>query len=148
MDCAVDLAVLGAFAADVDDPATVAAVVDAYLDQLPLRRAAVVEASARGDLAALADLGHTLRASSAMLGALRLAELAEDLERAARTGRVDDAQGGVALLVGECAAVDVGAAGLAPALSRSRPERSRSGQDRPDLGNVGRRPSLGETYLG
>ena len=117
MDCAVDWTVLGAFAADVDDPATVAAVVDAYLDQLPLRRAAVVEASARGDLAALADLGHTLRASSAMLGALRLAELAEGLERAARTGRVDDAQGGVALLVGECAAVDAAAAGLAPALS-------------------------------
>ena len=103
---AIDLATLEDFAAEVDDPATVATVVDAYLAQLPRRRDDALAAASRGDLATVAGIGHALGPSSAMLGALRLAELAEGLERAARTGRVDDAQDSVALLVGECAAVE------------------------------------------
>jgi HPt (histidine-containing phosphotransfer) domain-containing protein len=103
----LDLARLEAFAADVDDAATVDSVLDAYLGQLPVRRDGIALAVRRGDLAAVADLGHALRASSAMLGAHRLAELASALERMARAGRLDDVRASAAPLTSECAALDL-----------------------------------------
>ena len=68
---AVDLATLRAFAAEVDDPATVAAVVDAYLAELPRTAGRPRGGSGPRDLATVADIGHTLGPSSAMLGARR-----------------------------------------------------------------------------
>src|SRR5215211_3504734 len=48
-DGAIDLVTLEDFAAEVDDPATVAVVVDAYLAQLPRRRAGGGEPRGPGD---------------------------------------------------------------------------------------------------
>jgi HPt (histidine-containing phosphotransfer) domain-containing protein len=94
------------FAAEVDDPATVAAVVDAYLAQMPRRREEVLAALSRGDLAAAADIGHALGPSSAMLGARRLPALAAELEHAARAGRPEEVRATTARLVRECGAVE------------------------------------------
>ena len=103
---AVDLAILEGFAAEVDDPPTVAAVVDAYLAQLPRRREDALAAANRGDLAAVAGIGHALGPSSAMLGARRLPALAAELERVARAGRPEEARAATARLVRECGAVE------------------------------------------
>jgi HPt (histidine-containing phosphotransfer) domain-containing protein len=103
----LDLARLEAFAADVDDAATVDSVLDAYLGQLPVRCDGIALAASRGDLAAVADLGHALRASSAMLGAHRVAELASTLESMARAGRLDEVQATAIPLADECAALDL-----------------------------------------
>ena len=103
---AIDLATLEDFAAEVDDPATVAAVVDAYLAQLPRRRDDALAAASRGDLATVAGIGHALGPSSAMLGARRLAALAAELERTANVGSPEEARAATGRLARECAAVE------------------------------------------
>lgn len=50
----------------------------------------MVEARDRGDLAGAGAIAHTLKSSSASVGALRLSRLCADLERGARDGTTVD----------------------------------------------------------
>ena len=52
-------------------------------------------ALADSDAAALADVAHTLKSSSASLGAERLASLCRRLEKAGREERLDDGTAGL-----------------------------------------------------
>ena len=65
--------------------------VGAYLAESPSHLDALAAAADAGDAAAVVRPAHTLKSSSASLGAMRLAAVAKRLEFAAREGRVDEA---------------------------------------------------------
>jgi HPt (histidine-containing phosphotransfer) domain-containing protein len=89
---AIDTSALTALAAGWDDPARgarlVARVVRKYLETSP----ALVDAikTSPGDFDTLARSAHTLKSSSAYIGALHLSELCKELERQARGGAPGD----------------------------------------------------------
>jgi HPt (histidine-containing phosphotransfer) domain-containing protein len=63
-----------------DDPAFLAELIDTYLAEVPSLLAAMRHAIATGDSAVLRREAHTLKSSSAALGAGRLADLCRRLE--------------------------------------------------------------------
>jgi HPt (histidine-containing phosphotransfer) domain-containing protein len=65
--------------------------VNAYLAETPAYIDALVAAAAAGDAGAVVRPAHTVKSSSAALGALRLAATCKQVEFAAREGRVDQA---------------------------------------------------------
>jgi HPt (histidine-containing phosphotransfer) domain-containing protein len=83
-----------------DDPGLFADLVDIFLSETPKLMAQMRAALASGDLAALERAAHSLKSSSANLGACALSGLLRDLELAGRqrdldharplVGRVDD----------------------------------------------------------
>lgn len=70
--------------------------VAAYLAESPGYLDALATAAAAGDPAAVVRPAHTVKSSSAALGALRLAATCKQVEFAAREGRVDQAGVGAA----------------------------------------------------
>lgn len=85
----LDKSVLGELRESVgDDDAFIADLVATYLAESADHLAAMDEAAAAGDPAAIVRPAHTLKSSSAALGALRLAAIARDIEVA---GRATDA---------------------------------------------------------
>jgi HPt (histidine-containing phosphotransfer) domain-containing protein len=64
--------------------------VDTYLEDGQAQVAALEAALAAGAIVDLVRPAHTLKSSSANVGASRLADACRDLEGAARTGTVDD----------------------------------------------------------
>lgn len=74
-----------------DDAAFLAELVDTYLDDGATQVAALRAALTSGDSAELVRPAHTLKSSSASIGALGLAELCRTLEADARQGPVPDA---------------------------------------------------------
>ncbi len=76
-----------------------ASVVRSYLEDAPRQLLALHEAAGRGDLAALVGPAHSLKSSSANLGALRVSEIARLIEQGARRGELKAPQ----LLVAELA---------------------------------------------
>jgi CheY-like chemotaxis protein len=85
-DDAIDPAVLGVLREDLGDPDAVRQVVKAFLDRLPLVLAQLADAAAREDQAVILSTAHSLKGTSATLGALPLSEECAELERVARTG--------------------------------------------------------------
>lgn len=80
----------------------VLAAFEASLVRLPVQLAGL---SARTDARAIGDIAHTLKSSSASVGALGLSRLCAETERAARAGELDRLDGGVAALRAESARV-------------------------------------------
>jgi signal transduction histidine kinase/DNA-binding response OmpR family regulator/HPt (histidine-containing phosphotransfer) domain-containing protein len=72
-----------------DDDKLLRSVVRVFLDDLPGRLRAIQGALDRGDLDAIRRAAHALKGSSSNLSAIRLAEAALALERAAAEGRTD-----------------------------------------------------------
>jgi HPt (histidine-containing phosphotransfer) domain-containing protein len=70
--------------------------IDTYLEDAETQLAALREAARAGDVASMERPAHSLKSSSATVGAMALAELCRSLEADARTGVVDDATGRVA----------------------------------------------------
>jgi HPt (histidine-containing phosphotransfer) domain-containing protein len=86
----LDRAVIEELLASVEgDHAFVAELMDAYLTDAPIQLAAIDDAAAAQDAAALVRPAHTLKSSSATLGLRRLAAAARELEMAGRTGALD-----------------------------------------------------------
>jgi HPt (histidine-containing phosphotransfer) domain-containing protein len=84
----VDRAVLDALLADVGgDAEFVAELVQTYLGDAPSNLRDIEAAIAAGDSAALVRPAHTLKSSSASVGAMRLSAIARSLEAAGREGR-------------------------------------------------------------
>jgi HPt (histidine-containing phosphotransfer) domain-containing protein len=71
------------------DDAFVADLAATYLAEGPQHLKALEEAVAAGDIAAAVRPAHTLKSSSASLGAMRMSELSRGIEFAAREGRAD-----------------------------------------------------------
>ena len=87
----LDAAVLEELAASVGgDGEFVVDLIETYLDDAEGQFAAIEAAVAADDPAALVRPAHTLKSSSATLGAKRLAERARALEIAGRSERIDD----------------------------------------------------------
>ena len=63
--------------------------VEAYVSEATGYLAAMTEAAGAADAAAIVRPAHTLKSSSATLGAMRLAAISRDIEEAGRAGRVD-----------------------------------------------------------
>jgi HPt (histidine-containing phosphotransfer) domain-containing protein len=85
----LDTAALGELRASVgDDDAFVRELAAAYLAEGPNDLAALAAAAAAGDAAGTVRPAHTLKSSSAALGAARLAALCRQVEYAGREGRV------------------------------------------------------------
>ena len=72
-----------------DDRAFVEELVHTYLSDTPALVEAVESAAAADDVAALVRPAHTIKSSSATVGAARLSALARELELAARSGALD-----------------------------------------------------------
>ncbi|MFN7956279.1 MAG: response regulator [bacterium] len=73
-------------------PSLLVRAIDSYLDSSAQLLTSLAEAHERGDLAAIGRAAHTLKSSSGMLGAKRLAELCMQTMASARAGAADDAQ--------------------------------------------------------
>jgi HPt (histidine-containing phosphotransfer) domain-containing protein len=69
-----------------DDPAFVRELLETYLAETPDQLAAIRAAIEADDAEALVRPAHTLKSSSATLGAMRLSALARELEMAGRSG--------------------------------------------------------------
>jgi len=81
------------FEAVGSDPASLDELADAYLADAPDHLAAARAAVSAGSPDDLIRPAHTLKSSSATLGALALAALARELELAAREGSLEGAAG-------------------------------------------------------
>ena len=75
-----------------------ATLVDAYLRDGDVRMQSLREAAARGDSAEVGKLAHSLKSSSANLGAMPLSTRARQVEEAARTGTLANPADSVAAL--------------------------------------------------
>jgi HPt (histidine-containing phosphotransfer) domain-containing protein len=69
-----------------DDPAFVRELLETYLAETPEQLEAITAAIGADDAAALVRPAHTLKSSSATLGAMQLSTLARELEMAGRAG--------------------------------------------------------------
>src|SRR6478609_1632660 len=86
----LDTSVLDELRASVgDDEAFIADLIATYVGEGTDHLAAMEAAAAARDAAAIVRPAHTLKSSSAALGALRLAQIAREIEAAGRAG--DDA---------------------------------------------------------
>jgi HPt (histidine-containing phosphotransfer) domain-containing protein len=91
---AVNLEAYAALVHEVgDDPAFVAGVVDEYLTSSPEILEGMRVAVRANQPADLTRLAHTLKSSSASLGADRLAELCQEIELSARSGTIGGQMG-------------------------------------------------------
>jgi HPt (histidine-containing phosphotransfer) domain-containing protein len=91
--------------------------VDTYVDDGQQQVAALRDAIAAGDTAALVRPAHSLKSNSLNVGAMDLGGLCRELEEQARGGEVPDAAERVA-------AIDAGFAGVREALLADRAERA------------------------
>jgi HPt (histidine-containing phosphotransfer) domain-containing protein len=83
----VDEAVLAELLASTgDDPAFVRELLETYLSETPAQIAAITAAIEADDAAELVRPAHTLKSSSATLGAMRLSALGRELEMTGRSG--------------------------------------------------------------
>ena len=86
----LDEAVLGELSASVEgDRAFVVELINAYLADGPAHVDAIEAAISADDADALVRPAHTLKSSSATVGAMRLAAASRELEMAARSGSID-----------------------------------------------------------
>jgi HPt (histidine-containing phosphotransfer) domain-containing protein len=87
----LDMSVVDELRASVDgDDVFIADLVRTYLEEAPTHLAAMEAAAAAGDIAAIVRPAHTLKSSSAAIGAMQLSSIAREIEFA---GREDDAEG-------------------------------------------------------
>jgi HPt (histidine-containing phosphotransfer) domain-containing protein len=77
-----------------DDPAFVRDLVETYLADAPVQLEGIDAAIAADDAEALIRPAHTLKSSSATVGAMRLAEVSRTLEMTGRSGALDASTGG------------------------------------------------------
>ena len=80
----VDREVLERLVEELEDAALVHTVVTTYLRELPGRIDGIRGAARIADFDVVHDIAHTLKSTSAAVGALGLAELCADIERVAR----------------------------------------------------------------
>jgi HPt (histidine-containing phosphotransfer) domain-containing protein len=72
------------------DEAFVRDLVATYLAEEPGNMELIMAAAARGDAEAIVRPAHTLKSSSAVLGAARMSAISREIEFAGREGRVED----------------------------------------------------------
>ena len=83
------------------DQEFLAELIDTYVADAPVQVGSLRTALAAGDVEALIRPAHTLKSSSASLGAMGLAEQCRQLEQAARGGSLDGATDAVEAIAAE-----------------------------------------------
>lgn len=97
----LDLAVVADLrAATGDDDEFIADLIATYVGEGSGHISVMTEAVAVGDVGGLVRPAHTLKSSSASIGALRLAEVCRRVEEDCREGRVDGLAGQVEIVRG------------------------------------------------
>jgi CheY-like chemotaxis protein len=91
---------------DEDDPDMLAEIIGLYLDRAPELLQSLQAAIANKDAEALRVAAHTLKSSSANVGARVLADLCRELEELGRTGSLDNSATKLSLLYDEYRRVD------------------------------------------
>jgi HPt (histidine-containing phosphotransfer) domain-containing protein len=91
---------------DEDDPDMLAEIVGLYLGRAPELLQALQEAVATRDAEPLRIAAHTLKSSSANVGARALADLCRELEELGRSGSLDNAASKLSLVYDEYRRVD------------------------------------------
>jgi HPt (histidine-containing phosphotransfer) domain-containing protein len=91
---------------DEDDPDMLAEIIGLYLDRAPELLQSLQGAIANKDAEPLRVAAHTLKSSSANVGARVLADLCRELEEMGRTGSLDDSATKLSLLYNEYRRVD------------------------------------------
>ena len=87
----LDNSVLDELRASVgDDEAFIRDLIETYLAEGPQHMEQIAAAAARADAEAIVRPAHTLKSSSAALGAARLSAISRQIEFAGREGRVAD----------------------------------------------------------
>ena len=76
---------------DDGDPDIVAEVGGLFLEHSPQKIAAILQAVENGDAKGLQTAAHSLKSSSAYVGAMRLSELSRELEMMGRSGTLEGA---------------------------------------------------------
>jgi two-component system, sensor histidine kinase and response regulator len=96
--------------------------IDIYKQDTPRRLAALRQALEQADFEALRREAHTLKSSSAQLGAMEISNMAKDMEALARAGKIDDMDARIAHLTEEYTKLEVvlGALRAAPSEFTSR----------------------------
>ena len=79
--------------------------IDAYLDDAPTHLARLRQALEGGDAETFIFEAHTLKSSSASLGAMRISALAKEMETAGRAGKMAQMAGSVARTEAEFALI-------------------------------------------
>jgi len=77
---------------DDGDPDIVAEVGGLFLEHSPKKVAAILQAVDRGDANGLRTAAHSLKSSSAYVGAMRLSEMSRELEMMGRSQSLDGAE--------------------------------------------------------
>jgi HPt (histidine-containing phosphotransfer) domain-containing protein len=72
-----------------DDPGLVVELIGLFLDDAPKRMSDIQSSLARGDIASLERAAHTLKSSSANIGAARLSAHCKSMEELARHQKVE-----------------------------------------------------------
>ena len=81
-----------------DDEAFVLDLVATYVEEAGTHLAGLADAVAAADPTSTVRPAHTLKSSSASIGAMRLSAICRDLEEAGREGRADDMAAAVELV--------------------------------------------------
>jgi CheY-like chemotaxis protein len=92
--------------ADEDDPDMLAEIIGLYLDKAPELLQSLQAAVADNDAESVRVAAHTLKSSSANVGACILADLCRELEEMGRTGSLEDSTVKLSLLYDEYRKVD------------------------------------------
>jgi HPt (histidine-containing phosphotransfer) domain-containing protein len=83
---------------DLGSDAALREVIMEFLDKSPATLAALRDAAARGDASGIRGSAHTIKGTSATLGALTLSDQCAELERLSRAGSVVEAAARVAAI--------------------------------------------------
>jgi PAS domain S-box-containing protein len=73
------------------EPSLVTELIDIFLDEIPSQIAAIHQAIAQGDTSVLHRIAHTMKSSSAQVGAVHFSSLWKQLEYLGKSGRVEGA---------------------------------------------------------
>ena len=100
----IDFSVLATLESDIGDAEFVNATIDIYLDEMPGRLEGIAAGIAAGAATAFGPAAHSLKSSSAMLGALRLSDTCAKIEALAGSHDVAGAAVLLPILEAEAAA--------------------------------------------
>jgi HPt (histidine-containing phosphotransfer) domain-containing protein len=84
--------------ASPDQPDFLKQLLTLFVDTAPARIQTIQSAAQAGDHSKVAKEAHSLKSSSANIGAARLSEICQNIEKAARSGDATSAQTWIALL--------------------------------------------------
>jgi PAS domain S-box-containing protein len=107
LSATIDEPALEALCSEAGDPDLLVELVNCYLKEAPKLLEKIQRAIAQKDAIALRHASHTLKSSSATLGAIRLPKLCAELEKLARQGTIENTETQLIQLIAEYRRVSI-----------------------------------------